>query len=68
MRLLPLSFLILILFFPKFPLETPENIRKPLARISSYSVRMQENTDKKNYEQGHFPLSVQLNICWIGSG
>ena len=36
------------------------NISDPfkIIRISSYSVRMRENTDQKNFEHVHFSLSV----------
>ena len=33
-----------------------------ILRISPYSVRMRENTDKKNSEYGHFLRSVTLII------
>ena len=33
-----------------------------IPRISPYSVRMRENTDQKNVENGHFSLSVSLEV------
>ena len=35
-------------YFPEFP---------PLLRVSSYSVRILQNTDQKNSEYGHFSHS-----------